>query len=301
MNVYAMIMASGTALLLLTNSVYANTESQRQGQGVKVEMEGMRSASNVAVRMTEIVKEGSNAVPAVIPFLDDDDVLMRENAAIILGRIRDPRAVTPLINTLHDKEPNVRRRAITSLYKIAEHAPTSIGDEQLASLTEYGMGTDENASLAILIIGKAIGKSGVPVIQQLREQAIEQIASGGGMAVIGRRKQEACLRVLANLGDKVARGQVCQMLSSLSPEDRAKGIEVVAYVGGDMAGELVPLLSDKRNAVDISPSHAGDYFLRVCDLAADVLRDTYHVELESQKRTRYSDRDLDVLKRKSKD
>ncbi len=298
MNVYAIIMMAGTTLLLLVGSVCADGESQQQGQEIKVEMERMRLANNIAGRMAELVKKGTNAVPAVIPFLDDGDVSMRENAAIILGGVRDPRAVRPLIDTLQDKDPNVRRRAITSLYKIVEYAQTSIVDEQLASLVQYGKGADENAYLAILIIGKVVGKSGLSVVKELGEQATDQIASDGGMAVINKRKQEACLRVLADLGDEDARGQVRQLLSSQSPEDQAKGIEVVAYVGEEMGGELVPLLSDKQNALDISPSKAGDYFLRVCDLAADVLRDIYHVDLETQKRTRYSDHDLNVLKRR---
>lgn len=278
-------------------AIVAHSEQGRcyVGEEARAVREAIQLDSGHGIK--QVLEHGTNAVPYVLPYLSATNALRRENAIIILGHLRDPRAVKPLMNSLNDQDPNVRRRAITSLYKIAEHAPSYIDDDQLTSLTQYGRGSDENAHLAILIIGESIGASGLPVIKQLCDQATDQIASGGGMAVIGKRKQEACLRVLADLGDKGARDQVRQLLSSPSPEDRAKGIDVVAYVGGNMSDELVPLLSDKRNAVDISPSQAGDYFLRVCDLAADVLRDNYHVELESRKRARYSDHDLDVLKR----
>jgi len=285
----------GFVLFALTSTVRANNGSHQEGLAIDVKMEKMRSGSSTAAWMAEIVKEGTNAVPDVIPFLEDRSASMRENAAIILGSLRDPRAVRPLVGSLDDEDANVRRRAMTSLHEIADYNLSAITDDQLPAFVRYGKGTDESADLAISIIGTIAGQDGIPIVKEICESATSQIASGGGMAIIGKRKKEACLRVLARLGDQDARNRVRQLLTSQSPKDRAQGIEVVSYVGEDMVDELGPLLSDKRDAADISPSKAGDYFLRVCDLAADVIRDVFHVELDTQKHSRYTEHDLKVL------
>lgn len=293
MSAYRIITMGSLILCVLSTSVSAGNESQESS--VKLQMEKIRSNNNISCRMADIIEKGSNAVSEITPFLDDADPSMREDAAIILGNIADPRSVRSLINALKDADVNVRRRAIVSLDKIAEHNSFAIDKKHLSALVEYGKGSDENAHLVILIIGKIRGKLGISIIKDLCEQATEQISLGGNMEFVGKRKMDASLKMLAVLGDENALAQVYELLNSSSPQDLAKGIEISEYVGKDMVKALFPLLLDKRDALDISPSKSGDYILRVCDLAADVLRDVYHVEIKTQKRTRYTDADLNMF------
>ena len=58
---------------------------------------------------------GQEAVPALIRELREGDGGHRWGAAIALGRIRDPRAIAPLVNALGDKYENVRSEALSSL------------------------------------------------------------------------------------------------------------------------------------------------------------------------------------------
>ncbi|MCU0630618.1 MAG: HEAT repeat domain-containing protein [Methanoregulaceae archaeon] len=58
---------------------------------------------------------GQPAVSPLITALSTGDGSLRWGAAIALGRIRDPRAVAPLVQALGDKYENVRSEALASL------------------------------------------------------------------------------------------------------------------------------------------------------------------------------------------
>jgi hypothetical protein len=88
--------------------------------------------------------------------------------------------------------------------------------------------------------------------------------------------QLACLKALLRLRDITAQEEVRTLLRSTRVDDRAKGIECVSWAESTVhVSDVVPLLSDKRNAVNIAPSfHDGySYYLRVCDLAVYALAD----------------------------
>ncbi len=248
--------------------------------------------------MKAIMEPGTNAVPYIIPYLEDSDAATRESAAILLGCLGDARAIPPLVKALMDQDRNVRRRSIVALDKITTAGPVRIDEAEMAGLVQCARGVDDQAHLAIMILGRVAGPEYIPIVKEIFEGATSQVAAGGGMAVIGNRKTDACLKALARLGDLEARNRVRLLLQSQSAGDRAQGIEIVSYVGKAMTDELIPLLTDQRDAADISPSMAGDYFLRVCDLAADAIREVYPVEMESQKRTRYADDDLQALQKR---
>jgi len=67
-------------------------------------------------------KAGSVAVPAVVACLSNrqETKLMRANAAEALGRLRDTRAVEPLIAALEDRDRNVQTAAAISLGQIGD-------------------------------------------------------------------------------------------------------------------------------------------------------------------------------------
>lgn len=60
-----------------------------------------------------------NAVPGLLAALDNDNVYVRITAAEALGKIGNPIAIGRLFDTLNDTRPEVRRRVVKALERIA--------------------------------------------------------------------------------------------------------------------------------------------------------------------------------------
>ncbi len=69
----------------------------------------------------------ADAVAEQIAALRDDDWAIREEAAVALGALRDPRAVAPLVSLLRDKDRAVREAAIGALAAIGEPSISVLG------------------------------------------------------------------------------------------------------------------------------------------------------------------------------
>ena len=69
----------------------------------------------------------ADAVAEQIAALKDEDWAIREEAAMILGRLRDPRAVVPLVSVLRDGDRAVRDAATGALLAIGEPAVMTLG------------------------------------------------------------------------------------------------------------------------------------------------------------------------------
>jgi HEAT repeat protein len=70
---------------------------------------------------------GRPSVEILIEFLDDDDWLVREAAADLLGKIGDSRAVEPLMRRLqHDRDTGVKEIAIKSLGLVGDARPVAL-------------------------------------------------------------------------------------------------------------------------------------------------------------------------------
>jgi HEAT repeat protein len=69
----------------------------------------------------------SDSVAEHISALDDEDWGVREDAAVALGRLGDPRSVQPLIRALRDSDRAVREAATSSLKALGEPAILSLG------------------------------------------------------------------------------------------------------------------------------------------------------------------------------
>jgi HEAT repeat protein len=70
---------------------------------------------------------GRPSVEILIEYLEDDDWLVREAAADLLGKIGDVRAVEPLMKRLeHDKDTGVKELAIKALGLIGDARPTQL-------------------------------------------------------------------------------------------------------------------------------------------------------------------------------
>ena len=299
MNTYKTTVAGGALLLLLANACRSEDHMPIDEGVLHVVTNNIHIGDGPS--MKAIMEQGAHAVPFIMPYLQDDNAWTRENAAILLGCLGDARAIPPLVKALMDQDRNVRRRSIVALDKITTTGPVRIDEAEMAGLVQCARGADDQAHLAILILGRVAGPEYIPIVKEIFEDATSQVAAGGGMAVIGNRKTDACFKALARLGDPEARNRVRLLLQSQSAGDRAQGIEIVSYVGKAMTDELIPLLTDQRDAADLWPSMPGTYFLRVCDLAADAIREVYPLEMDSQKRTRYTDDDLQALQKRLTD
>lgn len=90
----------------------------------------------------------ADAVAEQIAALKDEDWAIREEAATILGTLRDPRAVAPLVSVLRDDDRAVRDAAISALLAIGEPAVTSLG----ACLSDPALTVQELASSVLATI-----------------------------------------------------------------------------------------------------------------------------------------------------
>ena len=69
----------------------------------------------------------ADTVAEQIAALKDEDWAIREEAATMLGTLRDPRAVVPLVSVLRDDDRAVRDAATSALLAIGEPAVTTLG------------------------------------------------------------------------------------------------------------------------------------------------------------------------------
>lgn len=67
-----------------------------------------------------LVQYGSQATPALLTHLTDDDPKIRHNISHALGKIADPQAISGLISATHDHVTSVRLKAVYALGQIGE-------------------------------------------------------------------------------------------------------------------------------------------------------------------------------------
>jgi HEAT repeat protein len=91
-----------------------------------VEEAGEREEARMST-IIELLGIGRPSVEILIEYLEDDDWLVREAAADLLGKIADVRAVEPLMNRLErDKDTGVKELAIKALGLIGDARPTRL-------------------------------------------------------------------------------------------------------------------------------------------------------------------------------
>jgi HEAT repeat protein len=91
-----------------------------------VEGAGEREEARMAT-VINLLGIGRPSVEILIEYLEDEDWLVREAAADLLGKIADVRAVDPLMKRLaHDKDTGVKELAIKALGLIGDARPTQL-------------------------------------------------------------------------------------------------------------------------------------------------------------------------------
>ena len=101
--------------------------------------------------MTALGAIGSpEAMPALLPILEDHHALLRASAANALGKIADPEAIYPLQRALSDPDPAVKWNAASALGRIADTDTLPLLTPLLQDRTEvFGVSIAEAARCAI--------------------------------------------------------------------------------------------------------------------------------------------------------
>jgi HEAT repeat protein len=114
--------------LVLAGTVSCGTRSPYEGKSV-AELEQMLEDASPAVQaqgalgLSRLGSEAKDAVPALLNTLTRPNALVREHAALALGRIGSPEALPGLIRALRDPEWTVRRHAALALGRIGAATP----------------------------------------------------------------------------------------------------------------------------------------------------------------------------------
>jgi HEAT repeat protein len=104
---------------------------------------------NAAIALGQI--KDASAVESLIAALKDEDLIVRRNAATALGQIKDARAAEPLIAALKDKSSIVRRDAAIALGQIKDACAV---ESLIAVLKDKDAIVRANAVTALGGIGK---------------------------------------------------------------------------------------------------------------------------------------------------
>src|SRR2546427_647517 len=132
----------------------------------------------------------SDRVLEEIAALKDEDWALREEAATLLGEVRDPRAVGPLVEALHDEDRAVREAATTALRQVGPPAaPARIGALQEPNCEALGKIGAEEAVVPLCEVmlhdrdmavrqdaAKALGSIGHPAAFEALEKAVTDLS-----------------------------------------------------------------------------------------------------------------------------
>ena len=191
------------------------------------------SASDLNVKTDSVkalVEIGEPAVEPLILALGVEDPELRENAAVTLGKIKDERAVEPLIGLLTDEEWEVEQAGNNALIAIGKPAV-----EPLIKILQ-----DENESVFLqreavqVLAGIGDERAIQPMIQALKKEPELDADLGYSLGLMGEPAVEPLIRAL---GDE-------------DPNVRVRAAEALGRIGDKRA--VVPLtdaLNDENEMV----------------------------------------------------
>lgn len=137
-----------------------------------------------------------DTVAEQIAALRDEDWAIREEAALLLGGLKDPRAVAPLVSALRDQDRSVREAATGALKAIGEPSVLVLG----VCLTDPDLSVQESASSVLASI--ADERVLKPLMKALRSH--DWIVRMHAAKALGRIKNPDAIPVLIPLlQDKV--------------------------------------------------------------------------------------------------
>ena len=187
------------------------------------------NASNVSVKADSVkalAEIGEPAVEPLIQALGAEDPDIRENAAVTLGKIKDERAVQPLIKLLTDEEWEVEKGATDALI--------GIGKPAVEPLIEILLDKNEDVYLQMKVVAVLAGikdeRAIQPMIQALKEKPELQADLGYHLGLMGDPAVEPLVQAL---GDE-------------DPNVRVRAAEALGRIGDERAvGPLTTALNDE--------------------------------------------------------
>ena len=223
-----------------------------------------------------------NAAPAIAPLLADKDQGVRELAVAALDRTSGPEAKQGLFAALGDRDEVGRGAAARNL----QHQ-CGAGDVD-ALIVQVHTHRDEYVREQLALLLGKLGQKGA--IQPLQQRlAAEEWP----------HTQRAISLALLRLGDPNQRQAYIARLGQPDPKERVAALDDLLYVEDKtLAKDVKPLLDDGRDGKNVGPSH-GPYWIRVCDVAVNVLDAVLGHPFKFQVRgnKRYTTQEIDEAKR----
>jgi HEAT repeat protein len=161
----------------------------KDARAVKPLIAALRDESCGCTAANALVKIGKPAVEPLIAALMDKDLIVRRNAVMALGGIKDASAVEPLIAALKDKDLIVRRNAVTALGQIKDAGAV---EPLIAALKDESPIVRGNAATAL---GQIKDASAVePLIAALKDRdAIVRTNATTALGEIGKPAVEVLI------------------------------------------------------------------------------------------------------------
>jgi len=193
----------------------------------------------------------ADAVAEQIAALKDEDWAIREEAATILGTLRDPRAVAPLVSVLRDSDRAVRDAAISALLAIGEPAVPPLG----ACLSDPALTVQELASsvLATIADGRVLAplvvalKSPDWIVRMHAAKALGRIQDPGAvpsLVLLLQDKVKAVREETSTALAAIGEAAVSSLLAALTHPEWLVRLHAVEALGKTRSPEAVdPLLS----------------------------------------------------------
>lgn len=190
----------------------------------------------------------ADAVAEQIAALKDEDWAIREEAAALLGQLRDPRAVVPLVMILGDQDRAVREAAIGALTAIGEPSVPALG----ACLTAPELAVQEAASAVLAIIADA--RVLAPLVKALKSH--DWIVRMHAAKALGRVKDaQAVAPLIPLLHDKVkaVREETTTALAAIGEASIPSLLEALSHLEWVVRLHAVEALGKMRSAAAVEP------------------------------------------------
>jgi len=202
------------------------------------------------------VELGSAAVPAVIELLEDPDLRTRTAAARVLGRIRDGRAMRPLLGALDEVEPELVEAVFSALVSMG--APTidlltealSDGRETIAATAAWALGQiGDPRALEPLV---AALRHPMPAVQQAAAHALGSLHLADAVeplvsALVAGCPSEPAIAALAAIGEAAVPALIASARHYDSVEATTFIAQALARIGAPAIEPLLSLLAEGNN------------------------------------------------------
>lgn len=165
----------------------------------------------------------ADAVVEHIAALRDEDWAVREEAASLLGTLKDSRAVVPLVQLLADADRSVRTAAIASLTAIGEAAVVPVG----VCLTHRNLTVQEAAASILSSIADSRVLDGLLASLQSADWVVRMHAA----------------KALGRIRDARAVGALLPLLQDKVKAVREDVVAALALIGPEAVGPLIGTLT----------------------------------------------------------